>query len=221
MTIALPSLDPDELSISDLEQGNEKDPIWVLNGSANSKAGMAGEVHVGIPKRNGSKVDDLFLPMTWLPIRITDQIPRAQLLESSEFRNAVNSGLLQLITQQKAETIMREDGAVDEKERLSERAKEIQSATAARSIKDSGAEVVSVQELADNNRTQMDEERRDPNALDAGFVMFVNAIKDSTDVEALNRIRGRGNFTRPEISHMVKELKGKEKVVAFLKKALS
>ena len=115
---------------------------------------------------------------------------------------------------------MSEDGAADERERLSERAKQIRDATAARTIKDSGAEVVSVQELADASRNQDQAEERDPNALDAGFVMFVNAVKDLPDVDALNRIRGRQNFTRPEIQHMVKELKGKEKVVAFLKKAL-
>jgi len=215
----IPSLD-DEITIASLEEGDHTKAIWALNGSANSAARQAGEVHIGIPKRNGTKVDDLFLPMTWLPIRITDQIPRAQLLESSEFRNAVNNGLLTLISDEKARAIMSEDGAADERERLSERAKQIRDATAARTIKDSGAEVVSVQELADASRNQDQAEERDPNALDAGFVMFVNAVKDLPDVDALNRIRGRQNFTRPEIQHMVKELKGKEKVVAFLKKAL-
>jgi hypothetical protein len=217
--IAFPSL-TDEISIASLEQGSDKDPIWVLNASANSAARQAGEVHIGIPKKNGTKVDDLYLPMTWLPIRITDQIPRAQLMESSEFRNAVNNGLMQLISSDKAMAILAEDGAQEERERLSERARQIRDATAARTIKDSGAEVVSVQELADANRTQMGDEERDPNALDPSFIMFVNAIKDTADTEALNRIRGRGTFTRPEIAHMVKELKGKEKVVAFLKKAL-
>ena len=95
----IPSLD-DEITIASLEEGDHTKAIWALNGSANSAARQAGEVHIGIPKRNGTKVDDLFLPMTWLPIRITDQIPRAQLLESSEFRNAVNNGLLTLISEE-------------------------------------------------------------------------------------------------------------------------
>lgn len=216
--ISLPSLE-DEISITALEEGNEKDPIWVLNGSATSAARRAAEVHVGIPKLSGTKVDDLFLPQTWLPIRITDQIPRRQLLEASEFRDAVNAGLLTLISKEKALAIMAEDGAQEERERLSDRAKEIRDTTAARSIQDSGAEIVSTQELADK-QASAEQESRDPNALDPGFTMFVTAIEQLDDIEALNRIRGRSAFTRPEVLHMLKALKSKEKVCKFLKASL-
>jgi len=125
----------DEVTIDDLEQdSNDRAPIWVLNSSAQSRAKQAGEVHIGIPKRNGTKVDDLFLPMTWLPIRITDQIPRSQLLESSEFRNAVNSRVMELISAERAAKILAEDGADEERERLEARQRQIDEAQAALNI---------------------------------------------------------------------------------------
>lgn len=211
----------DEVTIDDLEAQDAKAPIWVLNSSAQSRARMSGEVHIGIPKPNGTKVDDLFLPMTWLPIRITDQIPRRQLLDASEFRNAVNSRVMELISAERAKKILAEDGAEEERDRLEARQRQIDEAQAARGIQGSGAEIVSVQELSENNKTMVESETVDPNALDSGFLMFVEAIKQDTDVEALNRIRARAKFSTREVEHMLKELRSKDRVCTFLKTKLA
>lgn len=207
----------DTLTISDLERGNATDPIWALNGSASSKVRQNGDVHVGIPKANGSKVDGLHLPQTWLPCCLTDVIPRKQLLDASEFRNAVGSGLIILITEDYAKVLLETEGAEEEKDRLNEREQQIKDATAQTA---NHSEIVSVDELTDinnPNRVGPGPTAPDPNALSAQFTMFVNNLKDKTDIEALNLIRGRGQFKKNEIRHMLSELRGKDRVVAFLK----
>lgn len=203
------------VTVSSLEQGDQKDPIWVLNGSSESELGQPGEVHVGIPKVNGTKIDDLYIPQTWLPICVTDQIPRPQLLASSEFRTAVNNKLLILVSPTFAAEILEQDGVEEERDRLSEMRRAVREATASRSISDSGAEVISTSEIQDNRDEVVAEAKGDE--LDAGFLMFANTLDEKTDIEALNLIRGRGKFTSREVRHLLKSLRDKPKVEAFFR----
>ena len=201
------------VSISELEQGDAKTPIWALNGSAESEISQPGEVHVGIPKINGTKIDDLYLPQTWLPICLTDLIPRQQLLAASEFRNAVNNNLVVLITAEFASEIQAQDGAREERARLTEHKRAIREETGARSITGSGAEIVSQSELMDPKEAEPEVK----DALSASFVMFANNLESKSDIEALNLIRGRGKFTGKECMYMIKNLHDKPKTVEFIK----
>lgn len=208
------------LSVSELEQEDQRRPIWALNGSAQSEIGQAGEVHIGIPKVNGgTKIDALHLPQTWLPQCLTDSIPRSQLLASSEFRNAVQSKLLILITAEYAESISQQEGAEEERQLLLARKKEIREATAARSITQSGAEIVNTTEISERAAQESQVEKTD--GLDPGFIMFANTMPMKADIEIINALRGRGKITRGEIKHLTKLLSDKPKTVAFLKERLS
>ena len=200
------------LSISELEAGNQLEPIWAINNSANSEVGQPGDVHCGIPKINGTKLDALYIPQSWLPVCLTDQIPRGQLLASSEFRNLVNSELVTLVTAEYASQIASQDGASEEKERLAEMKRAVRVATQARTISGSGAEIISTQEL-----DKEDEAAKGPKELDQSFIMFANNLTLKSDIEALNLIRGRGKFSGLEIKNLIKTLNDKPKVVAFLK----
>ena len=200
------------VNISSLEQGDQQRPIWALNGSADSEIGQPGEVHVGIPKLNGNKVDNLYLPQTWLPTCLTDQIPRPQLLASSEFRNAVNNNLIVLISEPFADEIQQQEGVREERSRLAELRRTIREATSARSIQTSNADVVRAEDVMDGTTTQ-----EEPSALTPGFVMFANNLSSKTDIAALNLIRGRGNLSAAETKHLIKTLQDKPKSKEFLK----
>jgi hypothetical protein len=203
------------VNVASLEQGNQQEPIWALNGSSESDIGQPGEIHVGIPKVNGSKIDDLYLPQTWLPTCLTDQIPRGQLLASSEFRGAVNNRLVVLISAEFAAEIQAQDGADEERQRLNELRRAVREATSSRSITESGAEVISTSEIQDRGV-----ETSASTELDSGFVLFANNLETKSDVEALNLIRSRGKFSGRELRHLLKELKDKPKVVAFINSRL-
>lgn len=203
------------LTVSELETQDSRTPIWALNGSFASEVGQAGDVHVGIPKINGSsKIDPLYLPQTFLPQCLTDQIPRAQILASSEFRNAVNSKLLTLVTPEYASQLMQEEGVEEELQRLAELKRVVREATAARSITQSGAEIVNTTEINERNE---EERQRPANEMDPGFIMFANNLKDKADVEVINALRGRGKINRQEIKHLLSTLLDKPKTLEFLK----
>ena len=209
------------LTISDLEEQEGNQPIWALNGSSQSEVGQAGDVHVGIPKINGSgKIDSLYLPQTFLPINITEQIPRAQLMASSEFRTAVNSRLLILITREYADELMQIDGVEDEKERLMQLRRQVREATAARSITQSGADIVNTAEI-DDGGTKVEAGGGDENGLSIGFEMFANNLQNQPDVQVMNAIRGRGRMNRREINHLMKLLHDKPKTIELLSRTLN
>lgn len=200
------------LSISNLEQGDSKSPIWAINGAATSEIGQPGEIHVGIPKINGaSKVDDLYLPQTWLPINLTDQIPRAQLLAASEFRNAVLNKLIVLVTEEFAAEVLAQDGAEEEQARLDQQRRAIREATGARTIQQSGAEITAL-----DGSTLPDAAPASKTELSATFIMFVNNLESKNDIETLNAIRGRGKLSGKELSHLSKKMTNKPKVMAFV-----
>jgi hypothetical protein len=202
------------LTIEDLETGIPTDPIWALNGSAESDAGQVGDVHIGVPKLNGSKIDPLFVPQTWLPSRLTDQISRAQLLAASEFRQAVNRSLIVIISDEYAKKLLAGDGADEEKDRLTQQKRTVREATAARSITQSNTDIINTSELEDEASKPT---TRPADEMDPSFEMFANNLKSKTDVEAMNLIRSRGKVTRKEVAYLVKELHDKEKTVAMLK----
>lgn len=201
------------VTIEELEQGDQKEAIWALNGSAKSDAQQVGDVHIGIPKLNGSKVDPLFLPQTWLPHRITDQIPRAQLLAASEFRQAVNSQLAILITDAYAKSLLASEGATEEKERLVQLKKTIREATAARSITQANTDIINTSEIDDTPKGGAE---RSANELDPAFEMFANNLVNKPDIEVMNLIRGRGKVTRREVKHLLHVLHDKPKTCAML-----
>lgn len=205
-------------TVSELEQGDANSPIWAINGSAQSDVGSAGEVHVGIPKVNGTRIDALYMPQTWLAQCLTDQIPRAQLMASSEFRNAVNTKLLILVTPEYAAQINSQEGSDQERETLVERRKHWKEATAARSIAQSGAEIVNSSELTSRQAESTDV---DPSGLSDAFKTFAVSLDDKSDIEIMNALRSRGKITRKEVKHLIANLKDKPKTVGFLKDKLA
>lgn len=212
------------ITITDLERGNPKDPIWVLNTSAASEAEQSGEIHIGIPKQNGSKIDPLFIPQTWLPQELTLQIPRNQLLESSEFRQAINKQLLTLIDEASAQEILSQEGAEEEQSRLRELRRHIRAAGAAKTLTTSSTEITML--------TGTEKETvANPGAAEAasdvaptltpGFTMFAERLRDMDDVNALNAIRSRRRFSRKELQHLKSNLPDKPKTQAAIKAQLS
>lgn len=203
------------LTVSELEQGDARDPIWALNGSAQSEIQQSGEVHVGIPKMNGTKIDPLLLLKTWLPQELTVQIPRAQLLAASEFRNAVNTGLIQPITPEYAEILRNREGAEEERAEMAARKQQTRNAMAARTITQSGAEILNTSDINDETKNEKKSEE-----LDDVFMTFASSLETKNDIEALNALRSRGKISRREARHLVKTLIDKPKTVGFLKQKL-
>jgi hypothetical protein len=196
-------------TIAEIEVQETNKPIWALNGSAEVRE-MA-DVVIPIPKLNGSSVDNLFLDATWLPTCLTEQISRAQLLASTEFRKAVRSGLLILIDETAAKDYFEQEGANEEQERIDERKRRVADAMRSRGIHSDDASLIQQEGTQETNA----------NELDPGFVIFFDALQPKSDLETLNAIRTRARFRRAEVQFMANHLAEKPRAMEFVRSLLS
>ncbi len=94
-------------SIGELEK-TDKGPIFVLN---NLKGEYKGMIVVPVARRNGNGHDVIRIPPTFIPVDLTQQVGKVQLLESTEFRQTVSKGLIRLVTREYAEQILAQEDA--------------------------------------------------------------------------------------------------------------
>jgi hypothetical protein len=213
------------LSIAEAEERDEKS-LWVLNTSGDVEMlPQAGEINLSVPKLNGSSSDSLFIPLTWLPVDLTDQIPRDQLLSASEFRKAVQRRIISIISSEDAASLLSRDGAEEERHRLDELANHIRRAGAARTIADSGAEVRVVGGFREEDaETDVPVKVVGGNAdkpdLSASFAIFFDKLQALPDLETLNAIRTRRKFSKAELTYLSKHIHDKPKTLAAIGKQL-
>lgn len=103
-------------TISELEKSNTG-PVWVIN---KTQAADRALLVLSVPRTNGQGVDSVKIPVTFLPIDLTGQVAKRQLLNSGEFRRAVSTGYLELVDPSEAEKVMKQPGAREEMLRLAE-----------------------------------------------------------------------------------------------------
>ena len=176
------------LKFSDLLQQAQHEPIWVMN---TTKAENRGNVFFTVPNNTGTKEDPVNVFVTWTPICLTEEVTRKQLLDSSQFRRAVNQGLLKLISSEEAQEIMESGGAREEAERV--RRLSVNSATA---------------EVQYGLGKESDKiEAVDLNGISNPVQQFVELMEMSQDGEGLNTLRTMGELTLKEYRFIVKKAK--------------
>lgn len=200
-----------KLSLSQVESSGLRGSLWLINSAAQSELELSGNILISIPRPNG-KVERLEIPETWLPMDASTKFPKERLLDSSEFRSAVQSELITLIDEETAQRILSRAGAADERRRLSQEASRVKKAGAARNISDSNVEIIGIDSddenvkkaaRADNvavlaaNGVDLDEDGFRP-----AFKMFVEKIKNQNDITALNAIRTRARFSLKELRYI-------------------
>jgi hypothetical protein len=204
-------------------------PIWGINTAADSDLGVTGEILISIPGQNGGQPDRLLMPQTWLPQEMTRVINRRRLLNSVEFRSAVDKQLIGLITIEEAQRLLRQDGAAEEQEKIRERARQIRKAGAARSLSDTKTEIsradgVAVEEDDEHgtgrNKTVVIDHNENANMAELAangveeaepgitvqFKMWAERLTLSKDVLAKNDIKSRRKFSSLELRFLQRTL---------------
>lgn len=103
------------MTIAELEETGEKGSVWVLNTMTGD---MQGQLLINVPKKHGNGQDLVRVPKTFIPMDLTDQVSKGQLLESSEFRKTITGGLLKLITPEYADLVLGSDEGREERRRV-------------------------------------------------------------------------------------------------------
>lgn len=101
------------MTIAELEN-SDRGPVFVLN----TATAPEGKIILGIMRKNGIGQDPVRIPKTFIPIDLTHQVPRSQLLDSSDFRRTINGGLIKLVTPEFATLILSTEEGKAEKLRI-------------------------------------------------------------------------------------------------------
>ena len=179
------------ISLSEVAQQEAYAPIWVLNNAHRSHVNSKGNLILGIPRLNGASVDVMRVESTWLPIDVTAQVPRSQLLQSTEFRRALMEELIILVSDETAQKLLRSEGADEEQRRLEVQREYIKAATG-------------VQPLADDVTTSgADEDDEDDSK--AMFDDWLRIIPSRDDTQVLAELRTR-SITRKQAKRIIQVL---------------
>jgi len=203
-------------------------PIWGINTAAESDLGMVGEILITVPSANGGQPDRLLVQPTWLPQELTRVIQRKRLLGAVEFRQAVERGLISLISSEEAERLLRQDGAAEEQEKIRERAREVRKAGSARTLADSKTEIsradgVVAEDEDDSkgrNKTVIIDHNENSSVAELAadgieehepgvsvqFKMWADRLALSKDVLAKNDIKSRRKFSSAELRYLARTM---------------
>lgn len=202
-------------------------PIWGINTASESDIGVIGEIMIAVRGSNGGPPDRLLVPQTWLPQELTRIVGRKRLLDSAEFRSAVDRGLISLITVEDAQRLLRQDGADEEQEKIRERARQIRRAGQARTLADSKTEVTRSDGVADEdddtsgrNKTVIIDHNENANVaalaadgvedaepgVSMSFKMWADRLTLLKDMQAKNEIKSRRAFKKSELSYLQRSL---------------
>lgn len=213
----------------------ERGPVFVINTSSKAGIGRGGDVFITMEIGKSSRT--LKVPRTWIPIELTNLVPRKSLTESPHFLEAIAKNLIAPISEEDARKLMKRGGYDEEKSRLDEADAKVREAGMAKGIgknvnvtnghedeEEENAEPsktavkrknVSVVSLADP-----DGEDDEESSVSAGFQAWVSKLNHLGDAKlARNEIRNRGELEEEEAHYMMENIKY-PKIKASLAKAL-
>jgi len=102
------------IELRQLEASNDNS-VFAIN---NTKGATRGQIVIAVPRSNGVGMDAVIIPATWIPIELTIQVSKKQLMESADFRRAFARGMIKLVDSDSAIKVMETDDAREEVERL-------------------------------------------------------------------------------------------------------
>lgn len=190
-------------------EGQEKGGIFILNRTQGIEKGR---IVFQVPKANGIGSDAVVILKTFIPVDLTEQVSRKQLLESSEFRKAVNSRRLELIDQDEYDRLMKEEGAQDELNRLYNDAQAyMNTVQSLDNIIDRENNVVDPAITAHQQKQSRTTESANVGVTEDGehvnpaLLQVVASLEDDKDeTAAISTLRGLGELTEAEYKYVMK-----------------
>lgn len=196
------------LTIDEIMKQDQNAPIWCINNTPQTMNSRAGDLIIMVPKTHGNGTPDkVLIPRTWLPYNLIHQVPRNQLLQSTEFLRALNEGLIIAISPEYAQYLETKEGASEERARLSQYQERIRAAVSHTFTED------------ESNKKDSDDEEEEA-GFDPVFVMHVNQWNTLQDIEVLNILRA-SKYTRKQYQYILKSLTNHPKTAAAIQKVLN
>ncbi len=221
--------DKKEITVRELEMMDDNS-VYVINIAPRA---ARGEILFSVPRPNGVGEDMVKIPKTWIPVDLTDQVEKKNLLASSRFRTNLNKKLLMLVHPDYARRVLETDRALVEKERI-DNLKSVASAlakgspTTEQNEEDDEYETpttrrrrANVDTLHENNEPSTSPAHSSTAGQDARFDILVRELakKRSQDV-VINALASEGELTRKELRKVLGTFGHMPKVVKWAERKL-
>lgn len=183
------------MSIRDIEESPNKGSVYVLN---STKGKDRGDVVFTVPKASGNGgFDAVIVPATFIPMDITEQVARRQLIQSTDFRKAIARKMLTLVRDDEAEELLAEEGVDEEVERLNNLREAITTSVTKAVVE--GAEVV---DPAFDKGAKLVEASAAP-----GVMQLMWELESQGDETAiLNSLRSQGELERQDYEYIAEKV---------------
>lgn len=183
------------LKLRDVEADEKTNTVFVLN---NTKAERRGQVIFGVPKATGVGLDTVVIPATFIPVELTEQVSKRQLMTSAEFRNAVSRGMLILVKSEWAIAYLESEEAQHEMERLQNQQefhRTVMTATRTDDIKISNA--AELEQMASASTEGTVDANGVINNINPAVIHVVELLKESKDQRGtIASLRAMGELER-------------------------
>lgn len=232
---------PKLTDIQSVLQGNSRDPIYIINTA--DEVSAEGEVCCAIPNPNNQSPDILRIDQTWIPIDLTDKIPRKQLIESTAFRQLINSGLVKLVDSGWAQAVLSDPQAKSELQRLRNQQNMIRNALKSKTLQDISKNIqfdnkddadgeadkqvktkatraVKMREEAE--AVNMDPDEDDGPSVSPNAAALGASLSLKEDADIMNILRGRKGLSLADVAYLrgILETAGKVASVKFIDRVL-
>lgn len=209
-------------NLAEMEK-EDKGSVFVLNVATGE---LNGQILINVPKKHGNGSDLVKIPRTFIPMDLTNQVTRSQLMESSEFRKTVTGGLLKLVTPEYAEMLLSSEDGREEKRRIENEMSKAKTIIANAGVTSEDSEE---EEYADREDAEEDAKKRrevkSSKTADGGVsvklqTLVNSAAEDDLDergiVAKLRNYNG-GEFKNKELDFLSKRYANKPRIMKYLK----
>lgn len=179
------AINPKTLHFSDIEDEKVK-RIWVLNSTRDKNAD--GPVIFTVSNETGQGVSTVEIPLTWIPLDLTNQVSKSQLMSSSYFKRAVNRGLLRLIDEDSASQILNQPGADEEIEKINDLRRQVGASLTSMNVTNEMGDIASKTQMSPQN-TYAGTETSDVNPTVFQLMMDATENPDIKDIQLINSLR--------------------------------
>lgn len=185
------------LTINELRRQPLEAPIWVMNESIHKEPKERANI-VFTAKADNGDVSTVAVYVTWIPTCLTDLTDRHTLLRSQGFLNAVHGGILKIISEEEAQKVLLQKGAIEEYARV--RKLNINSTVGL-------GETVTEAHQTQIEVIQGDNTER-KNVISASVDAFCELMEQGTGIEALNSLRNLGALQEEEYAYIMRQARG-------------
>lgn len=182
-------------TIQDVERSGEFGGVYCMN---ITPATQRSQIVFTVAKLHGDGLDNVFIPATGFPIELTAQVTKRQLLNSSEFRRAVNQKHIQLVTSDYFNEMMAEEGSHEE----------VQSAMSEMTTTIDAVQGVSSAKAA------LEDQQDEVNRVHPQVELVVEQLNagDLREMDALGKLRGLGDLNKRSFQHISKNTKSHARI---------